>query len=95
LPFVALAVRELGMTPGEAVHAATAGGAAALDETTSVPGARRRADLVLLDAPTMSTSHTAPGYLVSATWIVLTGLIRLEQRNCPRPPWPPPGRVPE
>jgi imidazolonepropionase len=53
MPFViALAVREMRMTPAEAVRAATAGGAAALrrdDIGTLTPGAR--ADLVLLDAP--------------------------------------------
>jgi imidazolonepropionase len=53
MPFViALAVREMGMTPTEAVHAATAGGAAALrryDIGTIRVGAR--ADLCVLDAP--------------------------------------------
>lgn len=50
---IALAVREMGMTPAEAVWAATAGGARALrraDVGVVEPGAR--ADLVLLDAPT-------------------------------------------
>ena len=49
---VALAVREMGMTPAEAVHAATYGGARALlrdDVGRLTVGAR--ADLVLLDAP--------------------------------------------
>src|SRR5690606_18409909 len=53
LPFcIALAVREMGMTPLEAVLAATAGGAAALRRTDVgrlVAGSR--ADLVVLDAP--------------------------------------------
>jgi imidazolonepropionase len=53
MPFViALAVREMGMTPTEAVRAATAGGAAALrrdDIGTIRVGAR--ADLCVLDAP--------------------------------------------
>ena len=67
----ALAVRELGMTPAEAVHAATAGGAAALDRDdvgALVPG--RSADLVLLDAPTHVHLAYRPGVpLVSAAWI--------------------------
>jgi imidazolonepropionase len=53
IPFViALACREMHMTPDEAVHAATAGGAAALDRQdigVIAPGAC--ADLVVLDAP--------------------------------------------
>ena len=55
---VALAVRELGMTPAEALWAATAGGARALRRTDVGhlgPGAR--ADLVVLDAP--SSIHLA------------------------------------
>jgi imidazolonepropionase len=55
---VALAVREMGMTPAEAVWAVTAGGARALrrDDIGRVrPGAR--ADLALLDAP--SYQHLA------------------------------------
>ncbi len=49
---VALAVRELGMTPEEAVWAATAGGARALrrDDIGHL-GVGARADIVLLDAP--------------------------------------------
>lgn len=53
MPFmIAVAVREMGMTPAEAVWAATAGGAAALrrdDVGTLRIGAR--ADLTVLDAP--------------------------------------------
>ncbi|MCR1783147.1 imidazolonepropionase [Nocardioides carbamazepini] len=71
LPFcIALAVREMGMTPGEAVWAATAGGAAALGRTdvgVVVPGAR--ADLTLLDAPTHVHLAYRPGVpLVARTW---------------------------
>jgi imidazolonepropionase len=68
---IALAVREMGMTPAEAVHAATAGGAAALDRDDVgrlVPG--KQADLVLLDAPTHVHLAYRPGVpLVAATWL--------------------------
>ncbi|HET7071582.1 MAG TPA: imidazolonepropionase [Nocardioides sp.] len=72
LPFcIALAVREMGMTPAEAVYAATAGGAAALDRDdvgALTPG--KRADLVILDAPTHVHLAYRPGVpLVSATWL--------------------------
>jgi imidazolonepropionase len=68
---IALAVREMGMTPAEAVYAATAGGAAALDRTdvgALTPG--RPADLVLLDAPSYVHLAYRPGVpLVAATWV--------------------------
>lgn len=59
---IALAVREMGMTPAEAVWAATAGGARALRRTDVGhlgPGAR--ADLVVLDAPTRVHLAYRPG----------------------------------
>ena len=63
MPFVvALAVREMRMTPAEAVHAATAGGAASLRRTdvgVLRPGAR--ADLTLLDAPSHVHLAYRPG----------------------------------
>ncbi|GAA3810297.1 imidazolonepropionase [Nocardioides panacisoli] len=68
---VALAVREMRMTPAEAVHAATAGGAAALgrdDVGTIAVGSR--ADLVVLDAPTHVHLAYRPGVpLVAAVWV--------------------------
>jgi imidazolonepropionase len=59
---VALAVREMRMTPSEAVWAATAGGARALrrdDIGAIAPG--MRADLVVLDAPTRVHLAYRPG----------------------------------
>jgi len=68
---IALAVREMGMTPAEAVYAATTGGAAALDrDDVGVLTVGKRADLVLLDAPTYVHLAYRPGVpLVSATWL--------------------------
>ncbi len=63
MPFcIALAVREMGLTPTEALHAATAGGAASLrrgDVGHLRPGAR--ADLVVLDAPSHVHLAYRPG----------------------------------
>jgi imidazolonepropionase len=67
---IALAVRELHMTPGEALWAATAGGARALrrvDVGTLRPGAR--ADFAVLDAPSHVHLAYRPGVpLVAETW---------------------------
>lgn len=67
---IALAVREMQMTPAEAVWAATAGGAAALqrnDVGRLTPGAR--ADIAMLDAPSYVHFAYRPGVpLVSAVW---------------------------
>lgn len=72
LPFcIALAVREMGMTAGEAVWSATAGGAAALDRTDIgrlVVGAR--ADLVLLEAPSHLHLAYRPGVQLVACTVV-------------------------
>ena len=68
---IALAVREMRMTPAEALLAATAGGAAALrraDIGTLAPG--RRADFVVLDAPSHLHLAYRPGSpLVAQTWL--------------------------
>ncbi len=71
MPFcIAVAVRDMGMTPAEAVWASTAGGAAALRRTdvgVLKPGAR--ADLVLLDAPSHVHLAYRPGVpMVSRVW---------------------------
>jgi imidazolonepropionase len=71
MPFcVALAVRDMRMTTGEAVWAATAGGARALRRTDVgylMPGAR--ADLIMLDAPSHAYLAYRPGVpLVRAVW---------------------------
>ncbi|MBD0708627.1 MULTISPECIES: imidazolonepropionase [unclassified Streptomyces] len=71
VPFcVALAVRDMGMTPDEAVWSATAGGAKALRRTDIgrlTPGTR--ADLTLLDAPSHVHLAYRPGVpLVREVW---------------------------
>ena len=71
MPFcVAIAVREMGMTPDEAVWSATAGGARALrrdDVGRLAPGAY--ADLTLLDAPSHVHLAYRPGVpLVREVW---------------------------
>jgi imidazolonepropionase len=71
MPFcIAIAVRDMGMTPAEAVWASTAGGARALrrdDVGIIAPGAR--ADLVLLEAPTRVHLAYRPGVpLVRQVW---------------------------
>jgi imidazolonepropionase len=71
MPFcIALAVREMHMTPDEAVWAATAGGARALRRTdVGHLGLGARADVVLLDAPSHVHLSYRPGVpLVSAAW---------------------------
>ncbi len=68
---IALAVREMRMTPAEAVWSATAGGAASLrrdDIGRIAPGAR--ADLAVLDAPSYLHLAYRPGVpLVSQTFV--------------------------
>jgi imidazolonepropionase len=71
IPFcVALAVREMRMTPEEALSAVTSGGAAALrrDDVGHL-GVGARADVVLLDAPDPVYLAYRPGVpLVAAVW---------------------------
>jgi imidazolonepropionase len=63
MPFmVALAVREMAMTPAEALWSATAGGAAALRRTDiGVLAVGRRADLAIIDAPSYVHLAYRPG----------------------------------
>jgi imidazolonepropionase len=71
VPFcIAVAVREMGMTPDEALWAATAGGAAALRRTdVGRVAVGARADLALLDAPSHVHLAYRPGVpLVTAVW---------------------------
>ncbi|WP_285734190.1 imidazolonepropionase [Nocardiopsis sp. ATB16-24] len=67
---IAIAVRDMGMTPDEAIWAATAGGARALRRTDVghlAPGAR--ADLTLLEAPNHLYLAYRPGVpQVAAVW---------------------------
>jgi imidazolonepropionase len=65
---IALAVREMGMTPAEALWAATAGGAAALrrdDIGVLAPG--RRADLAVVDGPSHVHLAYRPGGPIART----------------------------
>jgi imidazolonepropionase len=63
MPFcIAVAVRDMGFTPAEALRAATAGGAAALRrDDIGVIAVGKRADLVLLDAPSYVHLAYRPG----------------------------------
>lgn len=90
MPFcIALAVRDLGMTPDEAVLAATWGGANALrrdDIGRLAPGCR--ADLMVLNAPTPIHFAYRPGVpIVAVTMIggdVVHGSVgRAESHGCP------------
>jgi imidazolonepropionase len=71
MPFcIALAVREMRMTPAEAVWAATAGGARALRRTdVGHLAAGARADILVLDAPSHIHLAYRPGVpQVTAVW---------------------------
>lgn len=67
---IALAVREMHMTPAEAMWSATAGGARALQrDDVGRLGVGARADLVLLDAPSYLHLAYRPGVpLVASVW---------------------------
>ncbi len=90
LPFVlALAVRELRMTPAEALWSITAGGARALrraDIGVLAPG--MRADLVILDAPTHVHLAYRPGVPLVRT-VLKSGRSSNGAGGRPRAPWSP------
>ena len=69
MPFmIAVAVREMGMTPAEAVRAATRGGAAALRrDDVGVLRVGARADLAVLDAPSYRHLPYRPGVPIAST----------------------------
>ena len=87
---LALAVRHQGLTPAEALHAATVGGASALDRhDVGVIAPGHRADLVRLDAPTYVHLVYRPG--VPLVREVVRGGVRYEvQRRPTRFPEPVP-----
>ena len=68
---VALAVREMGMTPAEAVHAATRGGArGAATATTSARSPPAAGPTSVLDAPSHVHLAYRPGVpLVARVWV--------------------------
>jgi imidazolonepropionase len=74
LPFcIALAVRDMRMTPAEAVWAATAGGARALERSdVGHLGVGARADLAILDAPSYVYLAYRPGVCLVRT-VLLNG----------------------
>ncbi|MGC3994428.1 MAG: imidazolonepropionase [Propionicimonas sp.] len=79
MPFcIALAVREMGLTPTEALHAATAGGAASLRRTdVGHLGLGARADLALLDAPSHLHLAYRPGVPLVTRVVTSSGAPRL------------------
>jgi imidazolonepropionase len=81
MPFcIALAVREMGMTPAEALYAATAGGAQALRRNDIGRLAiGLRADLAVLDAPTYVHLAYRPGVPLVST-VVQGGAVVKESR---------------
>jgi len=96
---IALAVREMGMTIAEALHAATAGGARALRRTDIGrlgPGAR--ANLVVLAAPSPAHLAYRPGVPLVAATLIEGRLAHLDPALIDPDPWralaeqPPPGR---
>jgi imidazolonepropionase len=80
MPFcIAIAVREMGLSPEQALWAATKGGAKALQTEGGSLQVGDRADFVVLDAPSHIYLSYRPGVqLVSATYI---GGIKVFERN--------------
>ena len=72
MPFcIALAVRDMKLTPAEALWAATAGGAAALRrDDVGVLALGKRADFVTLDAPSYIHLAYRPGVPITDSVVV-------------------------
>jgi imidazolonepropionase len=85
MPFViALAVREMGLTPAQALYAATAGGAAALRrEDVGVLRIGARADLAVLDAPSYVHLAYRPGVPIATALDVETWFDRRTASGTP------------
>jgi imidazolonepropionase len=86
MPFViALAVREMGMTPAQAVFAATAGGATALRrDDIGVLRIGARADLAVLDAPSYVHLAYRPGVPIATALDVDTWFDRRGASGTPQ-----------
>jgi imidazolonepropionase len=85
---LALAVRHQGLTPAEALHAATVGGASALDRhDVGAIAVGHRADLVRLDAPTYVHLVYRPGVPLVRE-VVRRGVRYDVHRRPTRLPWP-------
>ncbi len=82
MPFcIALAVRDMHLTPSEALRAATAGGAAALRrDDVGVLAAGMRADFVMLDAPSYIHLAYRPGVPIVHT--VVAGGTPTNESSC-------------
>jgi imidazolonepropionase len=87
MPFcIALAVREMAMTPAEALWSATAGGARALRRPDiGHLGIGARADITILDAPSFLHLAYRPGVALVST-VLLAGELRTESKPLTREP---------
>jgi imidazolonepropionase len=78
---IAMAVREMRFTPAQALHAATAAGAAALRRTDiGHLAVGTKADLVILDAPSHEHIAYRPGSSLIHT-VIKDGMINFESTN--------------
>jgi imidazolonepropionase len=89
MPFcVAVAVRDMRLTPAEALWSATAGGAKALRrDDVGVLRVGARADFAVLDAPSHVHLAYRPGVaIVAHTWKDGTPILASSEDRCARPP---------
>jgi imidazolonepropionase len=87
MPFcIAVAVREMSLTPAEALWSATAGGAKALRrDDIGVLAVGKRADFAVIAAPSYVHLAYRPGVaLVSATWKSGSQMMRVPRSTTPR-----------